>query len=50
MKKLINRLWAQSFGGLCFATAVFAAPARAADAIYTGFFSNEAISGYDAIA
>ncbi len=42
MKRLLIVLW---LTGLAFAT-----QARAADAIYTGLFSNEAISGYDAVA
>ena len=42
MKRLLIVLW---LTGLAFAT-----QARAADAIYTGLFSDEAISGYDAVA
>ena len=43
MKKLLlPALW---LAGLAFA-----GPAPAADAIYTGFFNNEAISGFDAVA
>ena len=29
---------------------VFAQPTQAADPVYTGFFSNTAIKGYDAVA
>ncbi|GLO62642.1 hypothetical protein MACH09_31500 [Vibrio sp. MACH09] len=44
MKKWINGLL------LIAAQALFATSAFAADAIYTGFFSNKALDGYDTVA